>query len=104
MQWKIKRFTNDALRQKFVDMIAEQIKLLGMVLPDPDLKWNEKKQGYDFGKIDWAEFWQVIKGNGPCNKERLDARKKAWEEGDWVREAAIAYAKKKAQKKEEHAV
>lgn len=95
MQWKIKRFSNDALRQKFVDMIAEQIKILGMKLPDPDLKWNEEKQHYDYGKINWDEFWQVLKGNGPCNKERLDARRKAWDDGAWVREAASAYAAKK---------
>lgn len=95
MKWKIKRFSNDALRQKFVDMIAEQIKILGMKLPDPDLKWNEEKKHYDYGKINWEEFWQVLKGNGPCNKERLDTRRKAWEDGAWVREAANAYAAKK---------
>jgi ring-1,2-phenylacetyl-CoA epoxidase subunit PaaA len=94
MQWKIKRKTNDELRQQFVDMIAEQVKLLGMQLPDPALKWNEARQHYDFGEINWEEFWQVVKGNGPCNKERLAARKKAWEEGAWVREAAAAYAAK----------
>jgi ring-1,2-phenylacetyl-CoA epoxidase subunit PaaA len=75
-------------------MIAEQIKILGMTLPDKDLKWNEKRNHYDFGEINWEEFWQVVKGNGPCNKQRLDARKKAWEEGEWVREAATAYSKK----------
>ncbi|MDB5230395.1 MAG: phenylacetate-CoA oxygenase, PaaG subunit [Chitinophagaceae bacterium] len=95
MKWKIKRFTNDELRQKFVDICAEQVKLLGMTLPDPDLKWNEEKQHYDFGKINWEEFWNVVSGNGPCNKQRLDARKKAWEEGAWVREAAAAYAEKR---------
>jgi ring-1,2-phenylacetyl-CoA epoxidase subunit PaaA len=95
MKWKIKRFTNDELRQKFVDMIAEQVKILGMSLPDPDLKWDEEKQHYQFGEIDWTEFKQVIQGNGPCNKERLNARKKAWEDGAWVRDAAIAYAAKK---------
>jgi ring-1,2-phenylacetyl-CoA epoxidase subunit PaaA len=95
MQWKIKRISNDALRQKFVDMIAEQVKLLGMKLPDPDLKWNETEKHYRYGKINWAEFWQVLKGNGPCNKERMEARTKAWENGAWVREAAIAYAEKK---------
>ncbi len=93
-RWKIKRKSNDELRQQFVDMIAEQVKLLGMTLPDPDLKWNEKRQHYDFGEIDWEEFWNVVKGNGPCNKQRLDARRKAWEEGAWVREAAAAYAAK----------
>ena len=94
MQWKIKRKTNDELRQQFVDMIAEQVKLLGMQLPDPALKWNEARQHYDFGEINWEEFWQVVKGNGPCNKERLAARKKAWEDGAWVREAAAAHAAK----------
>ncbi|MEQ1624753.1 MAG: Phenylacetic acid catabolic protein, partial [Sediminibacterium sp.] len=100
MQWKIKRFTNDELRQKFVDMIAEQIKLLDMVLPDPDLKWNEQTKHYDYGAINWEEFKQVIQGNGPCNKERLEARKKAWADGAWVRDAATAYAAKQANKKE----
>jgi ring-1,2-phenylacetyl-CoA epoxidase subunit PaaA len=96
MKWKIKRFTNDELRQRFVDMCAEQIKVLGMQLPDPDLKWNETKQHYDFGTINWNEFYEVLKGNGPCNKQRLDARKKAWDDGKWVRDAAEAYAAKKA--------
>jgi ring-1,2-phenylacetyl-CoA epoxidase subunit PaaA len=96
MQWKIKRISNDVLRQKFVDMIAEQIKILGMKLPDPDLKWNEAQQHYNYGKINWEEFRQVLKGNGPCNKERLDTRKKSWEDGAWVREAASAYATKKS--------
>jgi ring-1,2-phenylacetyl-CoA epoxidase subunit PaaA len=94
MRWKIKRFTNDELRQKFVDICAEQIKTLGMEIPDPDLKWNEEKRHYDFGKINWDEFWQVVNGNGPCNKERLEARVKAHENGAWVREAAIAFAEK----------
>jgi ring-1,2-phenylacetyl-CoA epoxidase subunit PaaA len=95
MKWKIKRKTNDELRQQFVDMCVEQVKLLGMTLPDPNLKWNEEIKHYDFGEIDWNEFWQVVKGNGPCNLERLQARKKAWEEGAWVREAAAAHAAKK---------
>jgi ring-1,2-phenylacetyl-CoA epoxidase subunit PaaA len=98
MKWKIKRKTNDELRQHFVDMIAEQIKLLGMTLPDPDLKWNAEKMHYDFGEINWEEFWNVVKGNGPCNKQRLEARRKAHQEGDWVREAALAYAAKKAER------
>ncbi len=97
MRWKIKRFSNDELRQRFVDMCAEQVKILGMTIPDPDLKWNEEKKQYDFGAINWEEFWNVVKGNGPCNKERLEARKKAHEDGAWVREAAMAYAEKKAQ-------
>lgn len=88
MKWKIKRKSNDELRQQFVDMIAEQIKVLGMRLPDDNLKWNEERKHYDFGEIDWKEFWEVVKGNGPCNKQRLEARRKAWEEGAWVREAA----------------
>ncbi len=98
MKWKIKRFTNDELRQKFVDICAEQIKILNLTIPDPDLKWNKEKNRYDFGVINWDEFWQVIAGNGPCNKQRLDARKKAWEEGAWVREAASAYAEKRARR------
>lgn len=98
MKWKIKRKSNDELRQQFVDMIAEQIKTLGMVLPDDKLRWNEARKHYDFGPINWEEFWQVVKGNGPCNKQRIDARIKAWEEGQWVREAAVAHAAKKAGK------
>lgn len=94
MKWKIKRFSNDELRQKFVDICAEQIKTLGMKIPDADLKWNEERQHYDFGQINWDEFWEVIKGNGPCNKERMAARIKAHEEGAWVREAALAFAEK----------
>lgn len=103
MKWKIKRFTNDELRQKFVDICAEQVKTLGLTIPDPDLKWNEEKGHYDFGTINWDEFYQVIKGNGPCNKERLGARVKAHNDGQWVREAAAAYAAKKATKKAQRA-
>ncbi len=98
MKWKIKRFTNDELRQKFVDICADQVKILGMELPDQELKWNAERGHYDFGKINWEEFWQVISGNGPCNKERIAARVKAHEEGAWVREAASAFATKRAQK------
>ena len=94
MKWKIKRISNDELRQKFIDVIAAQVKFLGMQLPDPDLKWNETRNHYDFGAINWDEFWRVIKGNGPCNRERLYARKQAWEDGTWVREAAAAHAEK----------
>jgi len=94
MRWKIKRFTNDELRQKFVDFTIPQADFLGLKVPDPDLKWNETTQHYEFGAIDWNEFQQVIKGNGPCNRERLAARKKAHEDGRWVREAALAYAEK----------
>jgi len=97
MRWKIKRYSNDTLRQKFVDMAAEQIKVLNMTLPDPDLRWNEERGHYDFGPIDWTEFNEVLKGNGPCNRERLAARRKAWEEGAWVREAAMAHAAKRQQ-------
>ncbi|MFN2458065.1 MAG: 1,2-phenylacetyl-CoA epoxidase subunit PaaA [Chitinophagaceae bacterium] len=96
MKWKIKRFSNDELRQRFVDMIAEQAKVLGLTIPDAQLKWNEERKHYDFGPIDWNEFWNVVKGNGPCNKQRLDARRKASEDGAWVREAAKAHAKKRA--------
>ncbi len=100
MQWKIKRFTNDELRQKFVDVCAEQIKILGMTIPDPELAWNEEKKHYDFGPIDWEEFREVINGNGPCNKERLAARVKAHEDGAWVREAALAHAEKRRSKEQ----
>ena len=103
MKWKIKRKSNDELRQNFVDMIAEQIKVLGMTLPDDKLKWNEERKHYDFGEINWEEFWNVVKGNGPCNKQRLQARKDAWEKGAWVREAAAAYSKKKNSVKSEAA-
>lgn len=102
MRWKIKRFSNDELRQRFVDMIAEQVKVLGLTLPDPDLKWNEARGHYDFGPIDWEEFWNVVKGNGPCNKQRLDARRKAYDDGAWVREAALAYAEKKRRREAEN--
>ncbi len=95
MKWKIKRKTNDELRQQFVDMCAEQVKILEMTLPDEHIKWNMETQHYNFGEIDWNEFWNVVKGNGPCNKERLEARRKAHEDGAWVREAAAAYAEKK---------
>lgn len=98
MKWKIKRFTNDELRQKFVDVCAEQVKILGMTLPDPDLKWNPERNHYDFGAIDWDEFWNVVNGNGPCNRERLAARVKAHEDGAWVREAAVEHARKRAER------
>ena len=98
MKWKIKRFSNDDLRQKFIDVTVEQAKILGLTIPDPDLNWNEERGHYDFGQINWDEFWEVVKGNGPCNKERLDTRKAAWDEGAWVREAATAYAEKQAKR------
>jgi ring-1,2-phenylacetyl-CoA epoxidase subunit PaaA len=99
-RWKIKRMSNDELRQKFVDMIAEQVKVLNMTLPDPHLTWNEQTSHYDFGEINWTEFWNVVKGNGPCNRQRLDARRKAWDEGAWVREAATVHAAKRKAREE----
>jgi ring-1,2-phenylacetyl-CoA epoxidase subunit PaaA len=93
MVWGIKRNTNDELRQKFVDMTVPQAKALGVTLPDPDLKWNEERQAHDFGEPDWDEFWAVVKGNGPCNAERLKHRRKAHDDGAWVREAAVAFAR-----------
>jgi len=98
MAWKIKRFSNDELRQKFVDITKPQADHLGITIPDPDLKWNEESKQHDFGEIDWDEFWAVVKGHGPCNKERLAARVKAHEEGQWVRDAAVAYAEKQSNK------
>ena len=100
MRWGIKRISNDDLRQKFVDATADQAKVLGVTLPDPLLKWNEERGHYDFGPIDWDEFWRVVGGHGPCNKERLAARVKAWDDGAWVREAALAHERKRATKKE----
>ena len=99
MKWKLKRKTNDELRQQFIDQTVPQAEILGITIPDPDLKWNEENKQYDFGEIDWDEFWQVVKGHGPCNKERMEARVKAWEEGIWVRDAAMAYAEKQSTKK-----
>ena len=94
MRWKLKRKTNDELRQAFVDQTVPQAELIGLTVPDKDLKWNEARGHYDFGPIDWNEFWQVVNGHGPCNKQRLDARRKAHEDGQWVRDAASAYAAK----------
>ncbi len=99
-RWGIKRISNDDLRQKFVDATAEQAKVLGVTPPDPLLKWNEERGHYDFGPIDWDEFWRVVGGNGPCNRERLAARVKAHEDGAWVREAALAHARKRATRQE----
>lgn len=99
MKWKIKRSTNDELRQQFVDITVPQAEMIGLKVPDDKLKWNEEKQGYDFGEINWDEFMNVIKGNGPCNKERVDARREAKENGMWVREAANAYAAKRKARK-----
>jgi ring-1,2-phenylacetyl-CoA epoxidase subunit PaaA len=95
MRWKIKRQSNDELRQIFIDRTVQQAEVLGLTIPDPDLKWNEERNHFDFGEIDWNEFNNVVAGNGPCNKERLAARNKAHDEGAWVREAAMAYAAKK---------
>ena len=95
MKWKIKRFTNDELRQKFVDATVPQAEHLGLIIPDPDLNWNEETGRHDFGPIDWDEFWSVLKGNGLMNRDRIAARRKAWEDGAWVREAALAHARKR---------
>jgi len=100
MRWGIKRISNDDLRQKFVDVTVEQSKILGVTLPDPELRWNDEREHWDFGAIDWREFWQVVGGDGPCNRERLAARVKAWDDGAWVRDAALAHAAKQEQLKE----
>lgn len=99
MKWKIKRFSNDELRQNFVDATVPQAEILGLKIPDENLKWNEERGHYDFSPINWDEFYQVLAGNGPCNKERVDARRKAKEDGAWVREAANAFASKRAMRK-----
>ena len=98
MRWGIKRISNDDLRQKFVDATVPQAQVLGITLPDPDLKWNEARQHYDYGQIDWAEFWNTVEGNGPCNKERLSTRVKAHTDGQWVRDAALAYTRKQQER------
>lgn len=94
MAWKIKINTNDELRQKFVDQTVPQAQYLGLTVPDEHLTWNEEKGGYDFSEPDWSEFFEVLKGNGPCNRERMAARVKAWEDGAWVRDALMAHADK----------
>lgn len=94
MQWGIKVETNDEIRQKFVDQTVPQAQFLGLTLPDPALAWNEERGHWDFGEIDWDAFWEVVRGNGPCNRERLAHKVKAWEDGAWVREAAMAHAAK----------
>jgi ring-1,2-phenylacetyl-CoA epoxidase subunit PaaA len=94
--WRIKRFTNDELRQRFVDICAKQVEALDLTLPDPELRWNEERGHFDFGTPDWDEFYTVISGNGPCNRQRLETRVRAHEDGRWVREAAAAYAAKRA--------
>ena len=103
MRWGIKRISNDELRQKFVDATVPQAEVLGVTLPDPELKWNEARGHHDFGAIDWDEFWQTVNGNGPCNRERLGTRIKAWKQGAWVREAALAHAQKQRQRTHQEA-
>jgi len=95
---RIKLNSNDELRQKFIDETVKQAEYLDLTIPDPDLKWNEERGQYDFGAIDWDEFFEVVKGNGPCNRERLRARRNAYENGAWVRDAANAYAQKQSAK------
>jgi ring-1,2-phenylacetyl-CoA epoxidase subunit PaaA len=99
MKWKIKRFTNDELRQRMVDMTVPQAECIGLKMPDNELKWNDETGHHDFGEIDWDEFYNVLAGNGPCNKERLAVRNKAHNDGAWVREGAVAYAEKKKRKR-----
>jgi ring-1,2-phenylacetyl-CoA epoxidase subunit PaaA len=94
IKWGIKRISNDDLRQKFVDATVPQARVLGIALPDPDLRFNEERGHWDFGTIDWSEFWNVVNGHGQCNRERLADRVQAWEDGAWVREAALAHAEK----------
>jgi ring-1,2-phenylacetyl-CoA epoxidase subunit PaaA len=95
MAWKIKINTNDELRQKFVDQTVPQAEYLGLTVPDENLEWNEGKGGYDFSEPDWTEFFEVLKGNGPCNRERMEARVKAWDDGAWVRDGLMAHAEKR---------
>jgi ring-1,2-phenylacetyl-CoA epoxidase subunit PaaA len=96
MAWNIKRFSNDDLRQRFVDMLVPQAEALGVTLPDPDLRFNDETGHYDYGELDWHEFHEVLAGRGPCNGQRLAHRRQAFEDGAWVREAAAAYARKQA--------
>lgn len=98
LKWRVKRKTNDELRQRFVNLTVPQAQAIGITLPDPDLKYNAETKNWDFGEVDWEEFWEVVKGNGPCNAERLEARNKAHDEGAWVREAALAHAAKRDKK------
>lgn len=104
MKWKIKRFSNDELRQRFVDITVPQANYLGLQIPDPELQWNEESGHYDFGEIDWEAFWRVIGGQGPCNRERLEARNRAHSRGAWVREAAMAHAAKRKKRRSEESV
>jgi len=94
MRWKIKRFTNDELRLKFINATVPQAEFIDLEIPDKDLKWNKSKKSYEHGPIDWNEFWNVVKGNGPMARDRVAARKEAWDEGEWVRNAALAYSEK----------
>ena len=94
MRWKIKRFTNDELRLKFINATVPQAEFIDLEIPDKDLKWNKSKNSYEHGPIDWNEFWNVVKGNGPMARDRVAARKQAWDEGEWVRNAALAYSEK----------
>ena len=94
MAWGIKLETNDELRQRFVDMTVPQAEFLGLTIPDPDLRWDDERGRYDFGEIDWDEFWEVVKGNGMCNRDRIAHKRKAWDDGEWVRIAALAHADK----------
>jgi ring-1,2-phenylacetyl-CoA epoxidase subunit PaaA len=103
MRWGIKRMSNDDLRQKFIDATVPQAEVLGVTLPDPDLKWNEARGHHDHGQIDWDEFWATVNGHGPCNKERLATRVKAHEQGQWVRDAALAHARKQQQREHKEA-
>ncbi|TDQ38809.1 1,2-phenylacetyl-CoA epoxidase subunit PaaA [Tepidicella xavieri] len=98
MRWGIKRISNDELRQKFIDATVPQAEVLGVTLPDPDLKWNPERGHYDYGQIDWDEFWQTVNGHGPMNKQRLATRVKAHNDGQWVRDAALAHARKQQQR------
>ena len=100
LRWRVKRKTNDELRQRFVNLTVPQAQAIGLTLPDPDLRFNAETKNWDFGEIDWAEFFEVIKGNGPCNEERLAARNAAHADGQWVRDAATAYATKHAKRTE----
>ncbi len=99
MKWKIKRLSNDDLRQQFIDVTVPQAELIGLTIPDPDLKWNEETGHYESGAINWDEFWQVVEGNGPCNHDRVKARRDAKENGAWVRDAAMAHAEKRVARK-----
>lgn len=100
MKWRIKRFTNDELRQRFIDQAVQQADVLGLTVPDPDLKWNEERGSYDYGEPDWDEFWSVVKGNGPTNRQRLEHKVKVWDDGAWVREAALVHHEKEQARRE----